>query len=63
MVQAHDILMGKMDLEGSENEEEYDEVFMRVSCVFRVCRMAFFCVDSSPFLGAFCPLYRGREGF
>eukprot|EP00752_Nemacystus_decipiens_P004884 g4444.t1 len=25
VVQAHDILMGKMDLEGSENEEEYDE--------------------------------------
>ncbi|CAM9347910.1 unnamed protein product [Hapterophycus canaliculatus] len=25
VVQAHDILMGKIDLEGSENEEEYDE--------------------------------------
>ncbi|CAN0431770.1 unnamed protein product, partial [Ectocarpus sp. 8 AP-2014] len=26
VVQAHDILMGKIDLEGSDNEEEYDEV-------------------------------------
>ena len=26
VVQAHDILMGKIDLEGSENEEEFDEV-------------------------------------
>ena len=30
VVQAHDILMGKMDLEGSENEEEFDEV-----CAYR----------------------------
>lgn len=26
VVQAHDILMGKIDLEGCENEEEFDEV-------------------------------------
>lgn len=26
VVQAHDILMGKIELEGSENEEEFDEV-------------------------------------
>lgn len=25
VVQAHDILMGKMELEGFENEEEFDE--------------------------------------
>lgn len=29
VVQAHDILMGKIELEGSENEEEFDEVGRR----------------------------------
>lgn len=29
VVQAHDILMGKIELEGSENEEEFDEVRRR----------------------------------
>lgn len=33
MVQAHDILMDKMELEGCENEEEFDEVCRRVSCL------------------------------
>lgn len=39
VVQAHDILMGKIELEGSENEEEFDEVRRDgfLSCSF--CRV------------------------
>ncbi len=37
MVQAHDILMGKIDLEGSENEEEWDEVRTRRDLSKREC--------------------------
>lgn len=39
VVQAHDIFMGKMELEGCENEEEYDEVryLVYISTELREC--------------------------
>ena len=50
VVQAHDILMGKMDLEGSENEEEFDEVCV---CMCRVCSRR--CVPCVCVAWRYCP--------
>lgn len=41
MVQAYDILMGKIDLEDSENEEEFDKVLSYDFFGRRRCRYLF----------------------